>query len=212
MQDLSRMTIRDFVCEVASDSPAPGGGSVAALSGALGAALALMVTRLTIGKEKYRENWDEMGKVQCEAKELRENFLSLAEQDTAAFNSFFEALKMPRETELEKDARQQKMQEGLKEATMVPLETLKACELLLELARTAAERGNSNAVTDAGTAAQMARSAAFSAAYNVRINLAGIHDETFVSVTEREVGSTLTRIEERASSVEKTVLNAIKTD
>lgn len=210
MKDLSRMTIRDFVCEVASDSPAPGGGSVAALSGALAAALTVMVTRLTIGKEKHRENWDEMGKVQREAKDLRENFLSLAEQDTEAFTTFFNAMKMPKETDEQKAERREMMQEGLKEAAMVPLETLKACELLAELARTAAERGNPNAVTDAGTAALLARSAAMAAAYNVRINLVGIHDKTFVSVTEEEVETTLQRIGEIASAVEKTVLRALQ--
>jgi glutamate formiminotransferase/formiminotetrahydrofolate cyclodeaminase len=210
MKDLSRMTVRDFLCEVSSDSPAPGGGSVAAISGALSAALTVMVTRLTIGKEKHRENWDEMGKVQREAKDLRENFLSLAEQDTEAFNSFFQAMKMPKETEAQKSERLEMMQEGLKEAAMVPLETLKACELLVELARTTADRGNPNAITDAGTAALMARSAAGAAAYNVKINLVGIHDAAFVSDTEEEVDATLERIENVASRVEKTVLRFLE--
>lgn len=205
MKELSRMTIRDFLTELASDSPAPGGGSVAALSGALGAGLAIMVTRLTIGKEKYRENWDEMGKVQREAKELAEQFLSLTEQDAEAFNTFFNAMKMPKDTEEQKTLRQEMMQEGLKDATMIPLETLKACELLVDLARTTAERGNPNAVTDAGTAALLTRSAALSAAYNVRINLGGINDETFVSMTEREVTETLKRIEKVSSAVEDLV-------
>lgn len=209
MKELSRMTIRDFLCELASDSPAPGGGSVAALSGALGAALAIMVTRLTIGKEKYRENWDEMGKVQREGKELAEQFLSLTEQDTEAFNTFFRATKMPKDTEEQKTARLDMMEEGLKEATMVPLETLKACELLIGLARTTVERGNPNAVTDAGTAALLARSAALSAAYNVRINLGGINDETFVSLTEKEVAETLKRIETVSSTVETFVIEAL---
>ncbi len=201
--ELSRMTLKEFTKELASDSPAPGGGSVAALCGALGAALSVMVTNLTIGKEKYRDVWDEMGKVQREAKELQTRFLSLMEQDSEAFNTFFAAMKMAKDTEEEKTLRTAKMQEGLKEAALVPLETLTACQLLAELALTATRRGNGNAVTDAATAALLARTAAMAAAYNVRINLGGIKDEAFVTTTRGEIEGALSRIEKTVSDVER---------
>lgn len=201
--ELSRMTLKEFAKELASDSPAPGGGSVAALCGSLGAALSVMVTNLTIGKEKYRDVWDEMGKVQREAKELQTRFLSLMEQDSEAFNTYFAAMKMAKETEEEKALRTAKMQEGLKEAALVPLETLTACQLLAELAEKAARRGNGNAVTDAGTAALLARAAAVAAAYNVRINLGGIRDEAFVATTRREIEGALSRIEKTVADVER---------
>ena len=203
--ELSKMTIKEFSKELASDSPAPGGGSVAALCGALGAALAAMVTSLTIGKEKYRDVWDEMGKVQKEAQELQKRFLCLMEQDSEAFNTFFAAMKMPKETEEEKALRTQKMQEGLKEAALVPLETMTACQLLAELSEKAARRGNSNAVTDAGTAALLARAAAMAAAYNVRINLGGIKDELFVTTTAKQIEGALARIEKTVAEVERHV-------
>ncbi len=201
--ELTKMSLKEFAKELASDSPAPGGGSVAALCGALGAALSVMVTRLTIGKEKYRDVWDEMGKIQKEGKELQERFLSLMEQDAEAFNTFFAALKMPKETPEEKTLRTARMQEGLKEAAIVPLETLSACQLLAGLAETAARRGNGNAVTDAGTAALLARAAAAAAAYNVRINLGGIKDEGFVKKTKEEIDRALAGIEKTVSSVER---------
>jgi glutamate formiminotransferase/formiminotetrahydrofolate cyclodeaminase len=201
--ELSKMHLKEFTRELASDSPAPGGGSVAALCGALGAALSEMVTSLTIGKEKYRDVWDEMGKVQKEAKELQERFYSLMDQDAEAFNTFFAALKMPKETDEEKALRTAKMQEGLKEAAIVPLETLTACQLLAGLAEIATLRGNGNAVTDAGTAALLARAAAKAAAYNVRINLGGIKDEGFVAKTKAEVDQAMERVEKTVADVER---------
>ncbi|HOO65040.1 MAG TPA: cyclodeaminase/cyclohydrolase family protein, partial [Synergistaceae bacterium] len=167
--ELTTLQVRDFIEELASDSPAPGGGSVAALCGALGAALTSMVASLTVGKEKYRENWEAMEEIQAKARKLGETFTRLIQEDTSAFNSYMKALKMPKETEEEKALRKERMQMGLKEASAVPLRTLRACRDLGELALPVVEKGNANAVTDGGTAGLLALAAGKAAAYNIRI-------------------------------------------
>ena len=206
--ELTTLKVRDFIIELASDSPAPGGGSVAALCGALGAALASMVAGLTVGKEKHRENWEVMEKTGRKAAELRKTFEALIQEDTTAFNTYMSALKMPKETEEEKAARKEKMQQGLKEAAEVPLRTLEACRDLEELALPAVAKGNPNAITDGGTAALLALAAGKAAAYNIRINLGGIKDEAFVTHTENQVRELLTAIEARAKEIESLVEKA----
>ncbi|HPJ25883.1 MAG TPA: cyclodeaminase/cyclohydrolase family protein [Synergistaceae bacterium] len=206
--ELTTLQVRDFIEELASDSPAPGGGSVAALCGALGAALTSMVASLTVGKEKYRENWEAMEEIQAKARKLGETFTRLIQEDTSAFNSYMKALKMPKETEEEKALRKEKMQEGLKEAAEVPLRTLEACRDLGDLALPAVAKGNSNAITDAATAALLALAAGKAAAYNIRINLGGIREESFVAQTENRVGELLAAITARAEEVEALVEKA----
>jgi len=125
---LQDMTVKSFVEELASDSPAPGGGSVAALCGALGGALATMVARLTVGKEKYKESWDVMEKVISDGLALNKKFLELMEEDTESFNQFMAARKMPKDTDQEKAARAQAIAEASKRTAMVPLATLRSCE------------------------------------------------------------------------------------
>ena len=206
--ELTTLKVQDFVNELASDSPAPGGGSVAALCGALGGALAAMVANLTVGKDKYRESWEAMEKVQRKAPELYKEFLGLLQEDTRAFNTYMSALKMPKETEEEKSARREKMQLGLKEAAEVPLRTLRACKNLGDLALPVVEKGNPNAITDGGTAGLLALAAGKAAAYNIRINLGGIKDEDFVTQTEKEVQELLTAIEARTKQIEGLVEKA----
>lgn len=206
--ELTTLKVQDFVNELASDSPAPGGGSVAALCGALGGALAAMVANLTVGKDKYRESWDAMEKVQRKAPELYKEFLQLIQEDTRAFNTYMSALKMPKETEEEKTARREQMQLGLKEAAAAPLRTLRACKALGDLALGVVEKGNPNAITDGGTAGLLALAAGKAAAYNIRINLGGIKDEDFVTRTEKEVTELLTAIETRTKEIESLVEKA----
>ncbi len=206
--ELTTLKVQDFVNELASDSPAPGGGSVAALCGALGGALAAMVANLTVGKDKYRESWEAMEKVQRKAPELYKEFLGLIQEDTRAFNTYMSALKMPKETEEEKSARREQMQLGLKEAAAVPLRTLRACKALGDLALPVVEKGNPNAITDGGTAGLLALAAGKAAAYNIRINLGGIKDEDFVAETIKEVQELLTAIEARTKEIESLVEKA----
>ncbi len=184
-----RKTMRTFLDEVASSSPAPGGGSVAALAGALGAALTSMVCNLTVGKKKYADVEDEMKKVVEQSEHLREQFTELIERDTAAFNKVMEAFALPKDTDPQKALRAAAIREATKEATLVPLEVMKHCIDALALARAVASSGNANSVSDAGVAAYMLHAALESAALNVRINLNGLNDPEFVGWKQDEVQS-----------------------
>jgi glutamate formiminotransferase/formiminotetrahydrofolate cyclodeaminase len=202
---LSEMKIDEFVKELASDSPAPGGGSVAALSASLGAALVSMVSALTAGKEKYRDNWEDMEKAGKEARELQARLLELMEEDTQAFNAFMAALKLPKDTEEQKTRRKEAIQEATRGAIDVPLKTLKACRDVALLAEIACEKGNQNAVSDAGTAAIMAQAAGKAAAYNVKINLMGLKDESFATKVREEMENLMAELEKLVDGVEKTI-------
>ncbi|SMG20196.1 cyclodeaminase/cyclohydrolase family protein [Dethiosulfovibrio salsuginis] len=202
---LSDLTVKGFVEELASESPAPGGGSVAALAGSLGAALSVMVAGLTVGKEKYKDNWEIMEKVQADGTALQNRFLELMEEDTEAFNGFMAAMKMPKATDEEKAARSKAMQEATKKAIEVPFETMKECAAMVKLADIASTKGNPNAVTDAGSAAVLARAAAVAASYNVKINLMGLKDEAFAAKIRSEMEETLKNIETSVAAIESSV-------
>ena len=193
--ELENLSIRDFTEELGSANPTPGGGSVAALCGALGAALSAMVSRITLGNEKYSEVWQSMGAVQRAAGLMAGHFLELVQRDSHAYQAVMAAIKLPTETEEEKGARHKAIQEAMKNAARVPLETLRTSEKLIVLTKEAVERGNPNTLTDAGAALQLARTAAVVAAYNVRINLPGLQDEEFVTACKEEVEEELHRVE-----------------
>jgi formiminotetrahydrofolate cyclodeaminase len=170
------MPVGEFLEELASDSPAPGGGSAAALAGAVGAALCGMAFRLTVGREKFRGVWAEMEEALNEADGLRARLLDLVDEDTDAFRSFLAARKLPKITETERALREKAVREAALRCAAVPLETLRLMRRVAALAAIAVERGNPSCVTDAGVAAQMAMAAAEAAAGNVRVNLPAIAD------------------------------------
>lgn len=207
--NLQDLTVRSFVDELASDSPAPGGGSVAALCGALGGALASMVARLTIGKEKYRDSWGTMERVISEGTVVYQRFMDLMEEDTEAFNQFMRARKMPKDTDEDRLKRDNALEMASKRTAEIPLLTLKECEKLSQLAMEAARLGNPNAITDAGTAALLAQSAAKAAAYNVFINLPGVKDQGFVRACEDEVKKTLASVQKITGEVESLLANKL---
>ncbi|MGA9121622.1 MAG: cyclodeaminase/cyclohydrolase family protein [Bacteroidota bacterium] len=204
---LTKKTVAAFLEDVASSSPAPGGGSVAALSGALGTALICMVCSLTIGKKKYADVEEDLKKVQAEAQPLREVFARLVETDTLAFQKVMEAYALPKDTEPQKALRSAAVLEATKEATMVPLEVMKHCIDALALAQEIASKGNSNSISDAGVSAHMLHAACEGAALNVKINLSGLNDSEFVGWKLDEVGSLLSTsrmmLEEVQSIVEE---------
>ena len=189
------MKVQEFIDELASNSPAPGGGSVAALGGSLGAGLVSMVCNLTIGKEKYKENWTVMEGVLAKSEAIRAKFIDLMNKDTESFNVFMTAMKMPKATDEEKAVRKAAMAEASKLATEVPLVTLETCAELSEIALVAAEHSNPNAASDGGCAALLAEAAGKAAAYNVRINLPGVSDEAFVAQCKERMLSALDVIE-----------------
>lgn len=187
----NKATLNSFLDELASSSPAPGGGSVAALAGALGAALTSMVCNLTIGKKKYAEVEAEMKKILKQSEELREQFTALIEKDAEAFNKVMEAFGLPKESDAQKALRNAAIEAATKEATMVPLEVMKHCIDAMALAQNVAANGNKNSVSDAGVSALMLHAACESAALNVRINLSGLADTEFVNWKNEEMISIL---------------------
>ena len=169
--------VSNFLDELASNSPTPGGGSVAALVGALGAALISMVGNLTISKKKYEGVEEDFKKIISSSEKLRYELSQLIEEDVKAFNNFMATYKMPKETEDEKKMRTEKMQEALIEAAKVPLRVAYKCLDIIILSQETAEKGNINVISDAGVAALMAEAALESAMLNVKINLKMIKDE-----------------------------------
>lgn len=179
------MTCRDFAIETASESPAPGGGSISAYMGALGAALGTMVANLSSHKAGWDERWEEFSDWAERGQALMAELLALVDEDTEAFNRIMAVFSMPKGTDEEKAARSAALQEATLYATEVPLRTMKAAAKVFPLVRAMAEEGNPNSVSDAGVGALAARSAVLGARLNVRINAAGLKDRT---VAERLIG------------------------
>ena len=165
----------EFLDELASDSPAPGGGSVSALLGSLGSALTSMVCRLTEGKKGYEDVAEDIKKVLKESEEIRKRSTALIDEDTEAFNGLMAAYKIPKDN----PDRGKKIQDSLKKATEVPMKVMKECFRVLELSRMIADSGNVNSVSDAGVAALVAHAGIQGALLNVLINLKYVKDEEF---------------------------------
>lgn len=199
---MKNMTLVKFVDELASNSPVPGGGSVAAVSGALGAALSEMVANLTIGKKKYVEVEEEMKELAAKATVLRNKLLDDIQRDSDSYDKVIAAYKLPKENEEQAAARQNEIQESLKIAASVPFDIAKTAFEIMPLAQTVVEKGNSNAVTDGLVASMMSRTAVLSALLNVKINLSSINDESFVNELKEKV----VELENKAIEFEKNIL------
>lgn len=182
-------TLSQFCEELASGAPTPGGGAAAALAGATGASLVGMVCNLTVGREKYRAVELELQTILRQSDALRQQLLDLLEADARVYSQVMAAYRLPRGTDDEKRARTSAIQGALKAASEVPLSIARACGRVLDLCPAVAEKGNVNAVSDAGVGAILAASALESAALNVAINLASIKDAEFVTATRSEVES-----------------------
>ena len=194
--------IRHFLDKLASKSPEPGGGSVAALTGSLGAGLVSMVCSLTLGKEKYKDVQPQVEALIKESEKLRVEMQDLIQKDTEVYGGLSEVYKMPKNTDAEKAARTAKMQEALKKACQVPFEIgLKSLEVA-RLAQRAAEIGNVAAVSDAGVAVLLAQACAQSAALNVKINVNSIKDDAY----NKETWSKMQDVMKQVAALEKTVM------
>ena len=172
--DLVDLTCRGFAEETASESPAPGGGSISAYMGALAAALGTMVANLSAHKPGWDDLWETFSDAAEEGQILLKSLLALVDEDTAAFNRIMDAFKLPKATDEEKEARTQAIQDATLYATEVPLRTMKAAHSVFPLLRRMAETGNPASVSDAGVGALAARSAVLGAFLNVRINAKGL--------------------------------------
>ncbi|MCK4366167.1 MAG: glutamate formimidoyltransferase [Thermoplasmatales archaeon] len=202
---LASMKVNGFLSELASNSPAPGGGSVAALAGSLGAALSSMVCNLTIGKEKYVDVQDEIKLVLKKSEQLRKKLIKLIDEDTEAFNDVMKAFKMSKETEEQKKKRSAAIQAGYKTAASVPLETARTCEKILDVTLVVAKKGNQNSITDAAVSALMAQAGVEGAILNVKINLGSIKDETFV----KKISSELDKLQRDTSNKTEEILKIV---
>ena len=181
---MSHESLDTYLSALASGEPTPGGGSAAALAGALGAALAAMVARLTAGRKRFASVDAEMQSLITEADTLQARLTSLMDADAEAYQRVMAAYRLPRSSEKAELARQLAIQEALKAASETPKDTMRACLDVLRLARTVATHGNPNAVSDAAVSALLAHAGQQGAALNVRINIANITDEAFVAASQ----------------------------
>jgi glutamate formiminotransferase/formiminotetrahydrofolate cyclodeaminase len=186
---LASMKVNDLADEVSRSSPAPGGGSIAALAGSLAAALASMVANLTHVKKGLEDRRDQMEAIAMEAQGLKDDLMRAVDEDTEAFNSVLTAMRMPKGTSEEKAARKAAIQEGYKTATSVPLRTAERCLAAMRLCLVTAEKGNPASVTDAGVGALMGRAGVLGAVYNVQINLGSIQDEAWVTAQRDQLAA-----------------------
>jgi len=194
--------IRHFLDKLASKSPEPGGGSVAALTGALGAGLVSMVASLTMGKEKYKDVQLQIEALFKESEKLRNEMQALIQKDTEAYGALSEVYKMPKNTDAEKAARTVKLQEALKKACQVPFEIGLTSLEVAKLSERAADIGNVAAVSDAGVAVLLAQACAQSAALNVKININSIKDQAFNNETWTRMQDVLNQV----AALEKSVM------
>jgi len=198
------MKLTEFADELASLSPAPGGGSVAALAGAMAAGLGAMVPNLTVGKKGYRNKpklMDEMNETAERAQRLKDEFLRAIDDDTAAFNELFACFSLPKGTPEEEAARNAAILEKTKLCIDVPMSVLKNAAPALTCCLACAERGNQNSLSDAGVGGSMALACAEGAYYNVLINLQGIEDEAYVKATRAEADQAMDSARQLADQV-----------
>ncbi len=203
---LVKMNIEDFVDELSSESPAPGGGSVSALAASLGAGLIAMVTNLTYGKKGYEKQWKKVKPIGEKAQELKDRFLEIIDEDTEAFNAYMAASKMKKKTEEQKKAREEAMQKAIINATQVPLKLMKLLEETLPLLKEIVKRGNQNSISDVGVAALNIQSAVEGAYLNVIINVPGIKDEK----TKEEIVKEAEEIRKRVVKESKKVFRKVE--
>ncbi len=184
---LAAMPVERFVDEVSNVSPAPGGGSAAALAGSLGAALAAMVANLTVGKAGYEKAWESSSALAARAQVLKAALLRAVDDDTSAFDEVLAAMRLPKGTDEEKAARSAAMAAAYEKATSVPLATARLCLQAIELAEEAAATGNRNSISDGGVGALLAKAGLESAILNVRINLPSVREGAFKKATVAEI-------------------------
>lgn len=201
------MSLTAFVEETASESMAPGGGSISAYMGAMGAALGSMVANLSAHKPGWDDRWEEFSDWAEKGKEYHSKLNWLVDEDTNAFNKIMDAVRMPKKTEEEKAARAEAMEEATKFATMVPFQTMELCLGSMDVAKAMAEIGNPNSVTDAGVGALAARSGVIGAFMNVKINAADLTDKAWA----QDIIAKGQAIVDKAQALENEIVEMVNT-
>ncbi|HEX2951210.1 MAG TPA: cyclodeaminase/cyclohydrolase family protein [Armatimonadota bacterium] len=204
MPDFLQIPVRQYLDQLASGEPTPGGGSAAGLAGAMGAALLCMSARFTVGREKYAQYAEAAEMVISVAEGLREKLQGLVEEDSAAYAQYRAALAMPKSNDEEKAIRRQALQAATKASALAPMAIARHCHQLLELAGTLAVNSNPNLVSDVAVATEMALGAFNSAVLNVRLNLKYLDDEAFV----QQIATELAPLMSTAGKLAKSALDA----
>jgi glutamate formiminotransferase/formiminotetrahydrofolate cyclodeaminase len=202
-------SVRAFTDLTSSDAPVPGGGSVAALCGALAAALTAMVANLTHGKKGYEEAWEEMSQLSQQAQGIKDEFLRAVDDDARAFDLVMSANRLPRGTGDEEARRESAIQEATRQAIEVPLAVMRACQRVLPLIDRVAEKGNKNSISDAGVAALALRTAAGGAFLNVVINLTGVEDRKYADGALREARKLLDGVAAAVPGISDRIKNGL---
>ena len=202
---LISMNLTDFANETASESPAPGGGSISAYVGSLGVSLATMVANLSSHKAGWDERWEEFSVWAEKGEQLKNELLRMVDEDTHAFNKIMNAFALPKATDEEKKQRTQAIQDATKYAIEVPFKVMELCYASLEVIKAMVEQGNPNSITDAGVGALCARTAVMGAYMNVRINASGLNDKVFTA----DIIAKGKAIEEKTQAAEAEILKLV---
>jgi glutamate formiminotransferase/formiminotetrahydrofolate cyclodeaminase len=207
---LINMTMRGFADETASESPAPGGGSISAYVGALGAALATMVANLSSHKPGWDDKWEEFSNFAEEGQKIKDELVQLLEEDTNAFNKVMDAFGLPKDTDEQKNIRRQAIEEATRYATEVPYHTMKTAAMAIPLCKKMAEIGNPNSISDAGVGAICCLTAIKGAYLNVLINVAGLKDKSWADNILSDAAQILENAQNEVNIIYDFVLNKIK--
>ena len=202
---LKDLNIVEFADETASNSPAPGGGSIAALNASMAASLLAMVAGLTVGKKKYMDVSERMEELQTELNKYKDEFVEGIDRDANSFNGVMDAMKLPKETDEEKELRSEKIQEGYKAAIEVPLGLGTKVTELYDYARELAEKGNSNAITDVAVALLNIKAAVDGAFLNVIINLNSLKNQDYRRELEEKMDSVRKIVDKNHEEIMKIV-------
>ncbi len=199
------MNLREFANETASESPAPGGGSISAYIGSLGISLATMVANLSSHKRGWDKRWEEFSKWAEKGQQIKDELIRLVDEDTNAFNMIMTAFRLPKSNKEEEKARQQAIIEATKYAIDIPYKVMECALQSMEVIKAMVETGNPNSVSDAGVGALCARSAVIGAFLNVKINAAGLDDKKYVDniITKAE------KIVELAKKTEEEIIKKV---
>ncbi len=203
---LINMTLKDFADLTGSEFPAPGGGSISAYMGALGAALGTMVANLSSHKRGWDDRWEEFSEWAEKGKYYQDELLKMVDEDTNAFNKIMDAFGLPKKTEEDKAIRHQAIQEATKYAIEIPFKVMQLCFDSMEVAKAMAEIGNPNSVSDAGVGAIAALAGVKGAFLNVKINAGGLDDKAFVE----EMISKGKKLQKAAAAKQKEILNIVE--
>ncbi|AFN73300.1 glutamate formimidoyltransferase [Melioribacter roseus P3M-2] len=204
-----KKTVEQYLNEISSSSPTPGGGNVSAFCGALASSLGIMVCNLTIGKKKYDDVQEEIEEAKEKLLTYQKNFLILAEKDNEAFNRVMNAFKLPKENEEQAETRKKAIQDATLEAAAIPMEVLKNCSAVFIHIKTAAEKGNKNSISDAGVAATLIGAAANGAYLNILINVSSLENKTIAREILKSADALIDDIDHNVKLITKIIKDSL---